>query len=71
MKRTFSLLLSAALLLALLPACRETNRSRQSGRQPAASEVVNAMLSVSGYSGQPENLEYLTAEADETESLTV
>ena len=72
MKRIIPLLLAAALLLAFLPACQETSApSEPPERQPAASEVVNAMLPVSGYSGQSENLEYLTAGEDEDGLLTV
>ena len=67
MKRMISLLLSAALLLALLAACRESAAPPEpSERQPAALEVVNAMLPVSGYSGQSGELEYFTAEENET-----
>ena len=71
MKRTISLLLTAILLLALLPACQKTAaQSEPPERQPAASEVVNAMLPVSGYTGQPGNLEYLTVGEDGSELLT-
>ena len=62
-KKIISLLLSAALLLALLPACQERIASSEPPeRQPAALEVVNAMLPVSGYDNQSGELEYLTAE---------
>ena len=71
MKRMISLLLSAVLLLALLPACREpAAQSEPPERQPSASEVVNAMLPVSGYTGQSGNLEYLTVGEAETGFLT-
>ena len=70
MKRTISLLLSAV-LLALLPACREpAAQPEPPERRPSASEVVNAMLSASGYTGQSGNLEYLTVGEDEAEFLT-
>ena len=70
MKRTISLLLSAV-LLALLPACREpAAQSEPPERWPSASEVVNAMLPASGYTGQSGNLEYLTVGEDEAEFLT-
>ena len=72
MKRIVSLLLSAALLLALLPACQGlVTPSKPTERQPAALEVADAMLPVSGYSGQSGNLEYLTAGEDGNELLTV
>ena len=73
MKRMIALLLSAALLLALLPACREpAAQSEPPERQTSASELVNAMLLASGYTGLSGNLEYLTVgEEDETEFLTV
>ena len=71
MKKIISLLLSAALLLALLSACHGAAAQLQlPERLPAASEVVNAMLPASGYTGRPENLEYLTAGADGAEFLT-
>ena len=66
MKRMISLLLSAALLLVLLPACQEPSApSEPLERQLAALEVVNAMLPVSGYGGQSGDLEYLTVEESE------
>lgn len=72
MKRMISLLLSAAFLLALLPACRGSAApSKSPERQPDALEVVNAMLPVSGYDGQPGDLEYLAAGEDGAEFLTV
>ena len=72
MKKMISLLLSAMLLLMLLPACQGPDaQSEPPERQPAASEVVNAMLPVSGYNGQSGNLEYLTAGADGAGLLTV
>ena len=71
MKRMISLLLSAALLLVFLPACQRTDAGLElPGRQPSASEVVNAMLPVSGYTGQPGNLEYLTSGEDGSGLLT-
>lgn len=71
MKRIISLLLSAALLLVLLPACQEpTAQSGPPERQPAALEVVNAILPVSGYNDQSGDLEYLTAEEGGAEFLS-
>ena len=73
MKRMISLLLSATLLLAFLPACREPAApserperqsdapSKRPEHRPAASEVLNAMQTVSGHTGQSGNLEYLTS----------
>ena len=67
MKRMISLLLSAVLLLASLPACQEpVPPSEPPERQPAALDVVNAILLVSGYNGQSGDLEYLTVEVNET-----
>lgn len=72
MKRMISLLLSASLLLALLPACQETAApSKTPERQLTALEVVNAMLPVSGYEHQPGMLEYLNDEEDGAEYLAV
>lgn len=72
MKRIIFLLLSATLLLALLPAYHETAApSETPERQLAALEVVNAILPVSGYDHQSGELEYLTAERDGTEYLAV
>ena len=72
MKKIISLLLSAALLAAFLPACQEpvAPSKQPPERQPAALEVVDAMLAVSGYSGQSEALEYLTAGEGGDEFLT-
>ena len=72
MRKVISLLLTAALLLAVLPACQETSaRSEQPERQPSASEVVNAMLPASGYTGRSGDLEYLTGGEDGSELLSV
>ena len=61
MKKMISLLLSAALLLTLLPACHEAAApSEPPERQLAALEVVNVILPFSGYDGQSEDLEYFT-----------
>lgn len=66
MNRMISLLLSAALLSAFLSACqRPAAQPEPPDRQPAALEVVNTMLPVSGHDGQPEDLEYLTSDEDE------
>lgn len=71
MKRMISLLLSTVLLLTLLPACQEpVAQSEPPERQPSASEVVNAMLPVSGYTNQSGNLEYLTAGEDDADFLS-
>ena len=71
MKKMISLLLIAALLLSVLSACRQTPaQSEPPERQPSASEVVQAMLPASGYTGQSGNLEYLTVGGDEAEFLT-
>ena len=85
MKRMIALLLSTALLLALLPACQEpaatsepsetselrpASSSGRSERRPAALEVVTAMRAVSGHDGQSGNLEYLTGEEDGDGFLT-
>ena len=68
MKRMFSLLLTAALLLASLPGCQWVGQLQGqlqlTESQLAASEAVSALLLVSGYAGQAENLEYLTAGED-------
>ena len=70
MKRMISLLLTAALLLAFLPACQGTAAQLEPPeRQPPAAEVVNAMLPVSGYAGQSGDLEHLTAGEDESGRL--
>ena len=72
MKRMISLLLSAALLLTLLPACQgPAATSEPPERQLSALEAVNAMLPVSGYDGQTGNLEYLNTEGDEAELLPI
>ena len=70
MKKMISLLL-AALLLASLPACQRTKRSQSSGRQPAATEVVSALMLASGYTGQVEDLEYMNAGGHGDEFLSV
>ena len=71
MKKMISLLLTAALLLTALSACQRTPvQSEPPERQPSALEVVNAMLSVSGYTGQSENLEHMTVGDDKAEFLT-
>ena len=70
MKKIVSLMLSA-MLLVILPACQKSAApSAPPERQPAALEVANAILSDSGYNGQSGELEYLTAEEDETGFLT-
>ena len=72
MKRMTCLLLSSALLLALLSACQgQVTPSETPGHQPAALEVVSAMLPVSGFAGRSESLEYLTEEAGNAELLAV
>ena len=71
MKRIFSLLLSAALLAAVLPACRRTGQLQPIERRPAASEVVSALMLASGYTGQIENLEYMNAGGHGDELLSV
>ena len=72
MKKMISLLLAAALLPALLSACQKTSaRSGRPGRQPSASEVVNAMLPAAGYTGQSGNLEYLTTEDEDADLLAI
>lgn len=63
MKRMISLLLAAALLPALLSACQAVPPEPPE-RQSAALEVVDAMLPVSGYTGQSGDLERLTAGED-------
>ena len=80
MKRMFSLLLAAALLLASLSGCQWSVRLQaqldqlqdqlMSGPQIAASDAVAVMLPVSGYAGQTGNLEYMTAGEDGDEFLT-
>lgn len=71
MKKVISLLLSAALLLALLPACQEpAAQSEPPERQPAALEVVNAILPASGYNDRSGDLEFLTVEEGGAEFLT-
>ena len=65
MRRFISLLLCAALLLTLLSACQAA-WPEPPERQPAALEVVNAMLPASGHNGQSGDLEYLTVEEDGT-----
>ena len=72
MRRILSLLLSAALLLVLLPACRKPDaQSEPPERQPAASKVVSALMLASGYTGQIENLEYMNAGGHGDELLSV
>ena len=62
MKKLLSLLLSAALLLTMLPACQGTNRQQiPEPRQVSASDAVSALMLGSGYTGQIENLEYMNA----------
>ena len=71
MKRMICLLLSSALLLALLSACQgQVTPSETPGHQPAALEVVSAILPASGYNDQSEDLEYLTAGEGGDEFLT-
>ena len=74
MKRMFSLLLTAALLLAALPGCQWIGRlqgqMQMSEPQLAASEAVSALMLASGYTGQIENLEYMNAEGHEAERLS-
>ena len=71
MKRIIPLLLSAVLLLTLLPACQEpTAPTQPTERQLDALEVVNGILPVSGYDDQTGNLEYLTTGEDGLEFLT-
>ena len=71
MRKIISLLLTAALLPAFLSACQGMAAlSEPPERQLAASEVVSALLPVSGYNGQSEDLEYLTGGEDGSEFLT-
>ena len=71
MKRMISLLLSAAVMLAFLSACQGPDALPEPPeREPAALDVVNAMLPVSGYEGQSGSLEYLSAGEDGTGFLT-
>ena len=61
------MLLATALLLASLPACQ----LQMPDPQLDVSKAVSALLLVSGYTGQAENLEYLTAGGDGAELLNV
>lgn len=74
MKRMFSLLLTAALLLASLPGCQWIDQLQIQLELPesqlAASEVVSALMLASGYTGRVENLEYMNAGGHEDERLT-
>lgn len=73
MKRIISLLLSAALLLGLLPACQRMSTNPVSTDAPtdwpAALDVVNMVLLSSGYSDQSGDLEYLSGEKGGDEYL--
>ena len=71
MKRALSLLLSAALLLALLSACRESAAELGSPSEtPAALDVVNAVFPSCGFDSISADVEYLTADDDGNEFLT-
>lgn len=70
MRRAISSLLAAALLLGLLSACRKTSPDILPSQPHTARELVDAARLASGYDGDGENLEYLTAEEDGGELLT-
>ena len=70
MKKLLSMLLSAALLLASLPACQWMDRPQPPEPQLDALEAVNELVQASGYTGQAESLEYMTAGGDGAELLT-
>lgn len=78
MKRILSILLSAALLLSLLTACREAADGPVSADVPSeeppewisALEVVNAVFPRCGFDRVSADVEYLTADDDDVEFLT-
>lgn len=61
MKKLISMLLTAVLLLASLPACQWTGQLQLFEPQLAASKAVSVLMLASGYTGQIENLEYMNA----------
>lgn len=69
MKRVVSLLLSAALLLGLLSACRKTSPDDSLVQDHTARELADVALPASGYDGEGGDLEYLTATEDGTQEV--
>ncbi len=69
MKRVVSLLLSAALLLGLLSACRKTSPDDSLVQDHTARELADVALPASGYDGEGGDLEYLTATVDGTQEV--